>query len=68
MQQAEVPFWEAVYSKGDKCDGDSEQDKREATVISVSLSLTACLILVLVAAILTLGRCPEALFPAPASW
>ena len=48
MQQAEVPFREAVYSKGDKCDGDSEQDKREATVISVSLSLTACLILVLV--------------------
>lgn len=49
MQQAEVPFREAVYSKGDKCDGDSDIDQRAATVITISLSLTACLILVLVA-------------------
>ena len=49
MQQAEVPFREAVYSKGDKCDGDSDIDQRAATVIIISLSLTACLILVLVA-------------------
>ena len=49
MQQAEVPFREAVYSKGDKCDGDSELDHREAKVISVSLSLTAYFTLVLVA-------------------
>ena len=49
MQQAEVPFREALYSKGDKCDGDSDSDQREAMVINISLSLTACLILVLVA-------------------
>ena len=31
MQQAEVSFREAVYSKGDKCNGDSELDQRSAS-------------------------------------